>query len=144
MKILPTILIFISLILPANAVCLLEEECATPMNTLNIENEINNQNFPAQRQSINFMPNENINNIQTIPKSAFFECINLYDIQLPECLEMIETEAFYNCKELEFIVIPKNTSYIDGTAFYDCWNLKDNPVMEDYIICGEECNEAYK
>lgn len=80
-------------------------------------------------------------NIQTIPKSAFFECINLYDIQLPECLETIETEAFYNCKELEFIVIPKNTSYIDGTAFYDCWNLKDNPVMEDYIICGEECNE---
>ncbi|MDE7252434.1 MAG: leucine-rich repeat protein [Acetatifactor sp.] len=48
---------------------------------------------------------------------AFFNCVNLSDIVLPESLEHIGSYTFYGCKSIGTLTIPKNVSYIGGSAF---------------------------
>ena len=52
------------------------------------------------------IPDEEIENLKTIGDGAFYECINLTDIKLPNPLECIEKSAFFRCQSLEHLAIP--------------------------------------
>lgn len=54
---------------------------------------------------------------------TFFECKNIYEIRLPETLEVIGYQAFSNCLSLEDLIIPENVKEIMPGAFEECCNL---------------------
>lgn len=60
-------------------------------------------------------------NAKYIGKKAFFNCINLKYVNLPQA-ESIDEEAFFNCCSLEKINIPK-LSQIKKGAFWKCTKL---------------------
>ncbi len=57
--------------------------------------------------------------------SAFYECENLKEVNLPETIENIHSFAFYRCYALESITLPDSVKNIEGGAFKDCVNLKE-------------------
>ncbi len=61
--------------------------------------------------------------LKTIADKAFYECTNLWKIQLPESLEKIGNRVFYNCVALASIKIPESTTSIGTHTFYGCENL---------------------
>ena len=54
---------------------------------------------------------------------TFFECKNIYEIKLPETLEVIGYQAFSNCQSLEELIIPEGVKEIMPGAFEECCNL---------------------
>ena len=62
MKILILAFIFTILILPANAVCMLDEQCASSEKSSNIENGIIIDSNQIPQQKMNFMPEFDISN----------------------------------------------------------------------------------
>ena len=65
------------------------------------------------------------NSIHTIGICAFYKCINLTTIVLPEGLKKIEVGVFSDCTNLKSVTIPKSVTYIGHTAFFNCKSLTD-------------------
>ena len=55
---------------------------------------------------------------------AFYECIHLVNITLPENLKFIFDYAFVGCKGIKAITLPNSLQYIGEHAFLDCSNLE--------------------
>ena len=64
MRIIVILFIMFGAILPVSAVCMLDDICASQENSINIENGINQDNI--QKQSINFLPDKDINSNQYV------------------------------------------------------------------------------
>ncbi|HNZ50026.1 MAG TPA: leucine-rich repeat protein [Bacilli bacterium] len=62
---------------------------------------------------------------------AFFGCLDLKAIVIPEATEEIKMNAFGYCLQLTEFTIPKNVSYIFNSAFYLSHNLLNIYVSED-------------
>lgn len=54
-----------------------------------------------------------------IENHAFYQCVNLENIELPDSLISINQTAFYECENLKNIFIPKNVKIIENSAFFD-------------------------
>ncbi|MDE6618498.1 MAG: leucine-rich repeat protein [Clostridiales bacterium] len=79
----------------------------------------------------------------TASSGAFYNCSQLYSINLPERIETIPQFMFYNCRGLTSITIPKSvknktndngeiTVYaIQNSAFYNCMGLVTVTFAED-------------
>ena len=52
-----------------------------------------------------------------ISEAAFYECVNLSVVQLPDNLEVIDESAFFGCNNLKFINVPKSLIEIGNNAF---------------------------
>lgn len=63
--------------------------------------------------------------VTEIPKSAFWGCSALLDVQLPSTITEIGEDAFHDCISLASIVIPAGVTSIGAAAFCDCSQLKD-------------------
>ena len=61
--------------------------------------------------------------VKNLLTKTFFECKNIYEIKLPDCLEVIGYQAFSNCLSLEELVIPESVLEIQPGAFEECSNL---------------------
>lgn len=62
--------------------------------------------------------------IKEISERVFFECNNLSQILIPESVTQIDRYAFFGCKKLESIEIHSNIKNIGEMAFLGCLNLK--------------------
>ena len=62
--------------------------------------------------------------VMQIGSYAFYSCFALKSIVLPEGIECIEPYAFDECVMLESVVIPKSVKHIEKSAFEDCLSLK--------------------
>ena len=71
----------------------------------------------------------NNDKLQTIGQFAFYYCINLKAILLPECLEKICMYAFQHCSDLREVRLPSTLREIERCAFNDCENLTDISFM---------------
>ena len=58
-----------------------------------------------------------------ISYSAFRDCSNLTNINIPNSVTSIGSYAFSGCSSLTNINIPNSVTYIDGSAFYGCSSL---------------------
>lgn len=77
-------------------------------------------------------------NCKFIGSSAFFYCLNLTEITLPDSIISIGSSVFYNCTSLTEITIPKNVVSIGRSAFFQCTNLSSaifiNPNNWQYTL----------
>ncbi len=63
------------------------------------------------------------NNVVVIGTYAFYEHINLTNINISNSVTSIESNAFYGCKGLTSITIPSSVKSIGSSAFGNCRNL---------------------
>ena len=66
-----------------------------------------------------------LSTVTVIPESAFYGCICLQEVELPEGLTKIESQAFCDCKSLKSINLPSTLEEIGGFAFEECVELED-------------------
>ncbi len=71
-----------------------------------------------------------------IADKAFYDCINLTDVTLPNGIIYIGEHAFFNCKSLTSITIPDSIKRIEDYAFRDCAKLTDIKLPNTYISIG--------
>ena len=81
----------------------------------------NEHTIPAKIISVEF---EDGSVCKSIGYGAFFRCINLESINIPDDVTIIADFAFEFCSSLESITIPDNVSSIKYAAFAYCSNLK--------------------
>ena len=61
-----------------------------------------------------------------IDTEAFFECLNLKHVELPDSLQIIKYGAFYGCKGLTgTLTIPPSVTAIGNNAFANCSGLTE-------------------
>ena len=70
--------------------------------------------------SVMFAPNSQL---QTIDHWAFYECINLKALEIPEGVTTIGNGAFYGCAYLDSIVLPASMMSIADNGFAQCTKL---------------------
>ena len=63
--------------------------------------------------------------LKLINERAFFHCISLETITLPQQLREILTSAFEGCIKLKLLIILSNISKIGRLAFLNCKNLEN-------------------
>ncbi len=72
-----------------------------------------------------------VEGVTKIGECAFWGCVNMKKIALPESLEWINQYAFSWCHSLKTIAIPKNVDTIGTQAFWDCYNLTSINFLHD-------------
>ena len=79
---------------------------------------------PAGDLSIPSMVNYNGNNysVTSIGENAFYLCLDLTSVEIPNSVTTIESYAFWAC-EMSSITIGNSVNYIGGHALYGCYNL---------------------
>ncbi len=81
--------------------------------------------------------------VTSIGHSAFFNCMNLTSIEIPNSIISIGSNAFKYCNKLRSITIPKSVTYIDiNYVFSECTSLESisvengNPVYDSRNNCN--------
>ena len=77
----------------------------------------------------------------SVPGSAFSECMNLTEVNLPDTVTNIGSSAFFYCTALEKITIPENVRSIGYNAFYNCSKLAS--VIFNAKDCSLSCDAFY-
>lgn len=62
--------------------------------------------------------------VQELVGATFCYCVKLADITLPSTLRRIGENCFYSCTSLEKVRLPHGLTQIDGYAFFHCTSLK--------------------
>lgn len=81
------------------------------------------------------------NTLFTIEWGAFYNCVRLSNISLPNTLRKIGTIAFANCRTMNAIKIP-DKCHVEDQAFYNCSNVRSIEVsptasLGKYVFAGE-------
>lgn len=79
-----------------------------------------------------FIENVSIVTGAEMGEKAFYDCVSLKTVILPNDLRTIGDQAFAECAELETINVPTKVKTIGSEVFYDCRNLK-NVIMPDSV-----------
>lgn len=74
--------------------------------------------------------------VTTIKARAFYNCVNLQYITIPDSVIEIEEFALAGCKKLTSLIIPKEITAIGESAFEFCENLTDI-IIPETISCIE-------
>ena len=69
-------------------------------------------------------------NIQTVPYRAFYECISLTSITIPDSVTTIDSYAFYNCSRLTSVTFGDSVTTIGYFAFAFCSNLNSVTIPD--------------
>ncbi len=80
--------------------------------------------------------------IKRIEYRAFYNCVNLKNVTLPNSLETVGQNAFENCRALENIVIPRSVRVISDNAFLDCVSLFSISLPESLDSIGRSAFEG--
>ena len=77
--------------------------------------------------------------VQYIGDSAFRECKNLKNINLPDTITYIGASAFRSDGNLDNIKLPKNLKELYGLTFSGCSSLKNLELSENLEKLGGQC-----
>lgn len=72
-----------------------------------------------------------------IRKYAFYKCLSMETITIPDHVDIIPTNAFYFCYILKEVVIPDSVSTIQGSAFANCYNLAHTLIPPNAMTLGD-------
>ena len=84
-----------------------------------------------------------------IPDKAFFNCIRLKSVTLPETLKGIGARAFERCSYMESILFPETLTIIGESAFEDCSSLSQirfmgpAPQIDEFAFHGVTATAYY-
>ena len=74
--------------------------------------------------------------MEEIGDLAFYNCINLKSVIIPNKVKKIGDKAFAKCKSLKKVIIQENVEFIGEGVFSECENLelyiKNNLYVENY------------
>lgn len=87
------------------------------------------------KNAIRYAPRSKKSNLKTIGIGAFYMCISLNSVELPDGLKEIYNDAFRN-SGLESITIPSSVRIIHQGAFCWCKNLKNAVLNEGLESLG--------
>ena len=73
-----------------------------------------------------------------IGEKAFYDCIELSSVTLPNSIHDIGTSAFEGCSRLTSITIPSNVANIYASAFKNCTNLYYVTLNTSTLTCVEQ------
>ena len=76
--------------------------------------------------------------VTEIAPEAFFYCLQLKSVSLPEGLTSIGNAAFYYCEKLTSIIIPKNVETIGDEAFKQCTGLTSLVIPNKVTSIGRK------
>lgn len=82
--------------------------------------------------------------VTAIGKQAFYGCMSVVDVVIPEGVTTIGDEAFCYCYNLASVVIPKGVVTIEDNAFYTCYSLGNVTLPEGVVSIGSAfsgCNK---
>ena len=68
--------------------------------------------------------------------SAFFDCVSLTEVIIPDSVTSIGRSAFENCTALTDISIPDSVTYIGDSAFENCTALTDISIPDGVTEIG--------
>ena len=95
----------------------LSDDNKPPWYAEDVQNQINEVEFI-------FMEQDGIG-VTNIGNMAFFNCVNLITINIPNSITSIGSGSFYNCISLPSIAIPENVTKIGSEAFFKCTSLAE-------------------
>lgn len=68
--------------------------------------------------------------------SAFFNCVQLTSVVIPNTITQIDKQAFFGCSSLTSITIPNSVTEIGISAFSQCTSLSQINIPESVIEIG--------
>ena len=84
------------------------------------------------------------NGITTISSFAFFGCVNLLEIDIPDSVISIGTSAFKNCSSLTSVNLPSKLTVIESSLFSGCSALVEigipDTIVEIKTLAFENCS----
>ncbi|MCQ2523385.1 MAG: leucine-rich repeat domain-containing protein [Lachnospiraceae bacterium] len=83
-------------------------------------------------------------NVKSIKDGAFYGCVNLTTVKLPNSLKTIGNKVFVNCLKLKSITIPKNVKSIGKSAFLGCKLLSSVTLKTDLLTSSSVGASAFK
>ena len=75
--------------------------------------------------------------VTSIGDYAFYNCIGLTSVTIPDSVTSIGDYAFYNCIGLTSVTIPDSVTSIDDYAFYGCSGLTSVTIGNSVTSIGE-------
>ena len=75
--------------------------------------------------------------VSSIGNQAFYGCVGLTSISLPNALNYIGASAFEGCRSLTSITIPNSVTNIDEQAFSDCSGLTSITIPNSLTTLGD-------
>ena len=74
--------------------------------------------------------------VADIGESAFYDCMSLESVALPQGLRGIHDSAFFGCTSLESVTVPEGVAAIGGKAFSACTSLASVTLPEGLESIG--------
>ena len=74
--------------------------------------------------------------VTAIGNSAFYCCIDMKGVVIPEGVTSIGEAAFRQCGAMESVILPSTLTHTGEYAFKDCWSLKDVVLPESLTEYG--------
>ena len=75
--------------------------------------------------------------VETIGKTAFYECYGLTSVAIPNSVTSIGKRAFECCFDLTSVTIPNSVTTIGDMAFYSCLDLSSVAIPNSVTSIGE-------
>ena len=75
--------------------------------------------------------------VTSIGDYAFYDCINLVNVTLPDGLKTIGSYTFYDCDGLVSITLPSTVTSLGNSSFYGCDKLKSISLSDNLNSIGE-------
>ena len=66
-----------------------------------------------------------LQNVQTIGEDAFYYCVALQNVEIPEGVTELQGAVFGYCIAMQYITLPESLLEIGDNCFYSCTELRD-------------------